>query len=255
MFIAIESFVWRDSDGSFSVIAGVDRVHRDHPMLRDPNARRMFAPVEPVGSREPHSRESWRIWEETRMATKFKADEIVIAIEPFVTSCLPSGPFPVAAGQRLRADHSVVKATPDFWVADGTPSDEVGRLRTRIYQRAEADMPVLEAPTARIERRIPDAEALVAADNAPIGILRGTRVHRSSEIAKANKDRGEPSCPCCPPESTARTPCSRSSGSSTSTRTENASSTTRERSCLAITPRRIGTDDVRDAGARAREMK
>ena len=50
----------------------------------------------------------------------------------------------------------VVKATPDFWVGDGTPSNEVARLRSRIYMDAEAVIPAVEGPSTRIDRRIPD---------------------------------------------------------------------------------------------------
>ena len=47
--------------------------------------------------------------------SKFKT-ELVTAIDSFVTSALPGGIFPVAAGARFRREHPVVEACAPFSV-------------------------------------------------------------------------------------------------------------------------------------------
>jgi hypothetical protein len=74
-----------------------------------------------------------------RKQRKFRPDEIVVAHTAFVTSCMPEhGPYSVAVGDRLRGDHEVVKRCGVFFAPDGTPTDELGRLRARAAQDAEA---------------------------------------------------------------------------------------------------------------------
>lgn len=109
------------------------------------------------------------------------ADAIVQCFEAFVTSSQPNGPIGFAVGDRLRADHPVVAACGAFFVPDGTPVDVQGRLRSAMYRAAEAE-PQPEPDRTRIEKRIPDEDALVTIS----GPGSGVRVHKQSPLARAN---------------------------------------------------------------------
>ena len=125
-----------------------------------------------------------------RVKKKFRADEIVVCIESFVTNCLPESPnYPVPAGTRLLGKHPIVSRCRQFFVADGTPHDEVASLRAAIYMDAEAPfVPPPQPDRTRIEQRIPDEDALV-------DIYNGERAHRKSETAKLRPERYVPVVP------------------------------------------------------------
>lgn len=123
-----------------------------------------------------------------RVKAKFKPEQVVVCVESFVTSILPSGPFPVPAGTRLLGKHPVVEACAQFFVPDGTPQDEVARARVQIYQDAEADLPPPAPPQTRVEQRIPDEDALVNIHN-------GQRAHKKSDAAKARPENYVPVVP------------------------------------------------------------
>jgi hypothetical protein len=106
---------------------------------------------------------------------KFKT-ELVVALDSFVSSALPSGPFAVAAGTRLKADHPIVAAVPSFFVEDGTDDAKIQSMRTALYM-ASMPPPNPPAPVAPVERRIPDEDALV-------NIFNGERVAKGSPEAK-----------------------------------------------------------------------
>jgi hypothetical protein len=107
--------------------------------------------------------------------TKF-GTELVVAIDSFVSSALPSGPFAVAAGTRLKADHPIVAAVPSFFVEDGTDDAKIQSMRTALYM-ASMPPPNPPAPVAPVERRIRDEDALV-------NIFNGQRVAKGDAEAK-----------------------------------------------------------------------
>src|SRR5213593_2938971 len=96
-----------------------------------------------------------------RKKPKFRDDEIVACIESFVTSILSEGPFPVAVGDRLRGDHPVVRACGQFFAPDGTPKDEIHRLRAKLYADAEPPPLPPDPMRTRIEQRTADEDAVV----------------------------------------------------------------------------------------------
>jgi hypothetical protein len=105
------------------------------------------------------------------------ATPIVVAVDSFVTSALEEyGPFSVAAGTRLKADHPVVGVCPDFFAEDGVDDAELIRRRTALYM---ASMPPVEPPKPVVpaERRLDDEDALV-------NIFDGSRVRKGSPEAK-----------------------------------------------------------------------
>lgn len=119
--------------------------------------------------------------------TRFKSGQIVIAIESFNSSAL-GAPFPVAAGDRFRGDHPIVQACSGFFAPDGTPRDEVQRLRQALIREAEAAIPTpnpLPAPAPRLR----DADAVVAISGG------GERVDRRSREVKAHPEHYVPVIP------------------------------------------------------------
>src|SRR2546430_4149091 len=106
---------------------------------------------------------------------KFKA-ELVVALASSVSSALPSGPFAVAAGTRLKADHPIVAAVPSFFVEDGTDDATIQSMRTALYMASQPP-PNPPAPVAPVERRIRDEDALV-------NIFNGQRVAKGDAEAK-----------------------------------------------------------------------
>jgi len=106
---------------------------------------------------------------------KFKPDEILVAWESFAGDDVRV----VAGVTRLRGDHPIVKRCPDFFTQDGTPSDELTRLRQNYYRDSEPE-PVKEPPRTRIAKEIRDADAVVCVR----GLLAGTRVDRRSRAAQ-----------------------------------------------------------------------
>jgi hypothetical protein len=86
---------------------------------------------------------------------KFKANELVTCVEPFVTSGLGGAPFPVRYKARFRADHPVVKLCPDFFVSADAGDDEIARRRADIYQASEAQIPPrpIAAPPPPLQAR------------------------------------------------------------------------------------------------------
>ena len=106
--------------------------------------------------------------------------ELVTAVDSFVTSALPGGPFPVAAYSRFKVDHPVVKAVPDMFIDDGADYGEIAAQRTRLMMDS---FPPSEppAPVAREERRLDDEDALVSKIN-------GERVRKGSPEVKLHPD-------------------------------------------------------------------
>lgn len=115
------------------------------------------------------------------------ATELVVAIDSFVSSALPSGPFAVAAGTRLKADHPIVERCSDFFVEDGTDDAKIQSLRTALYM-ASMPPPNPPAPVAPVERRIRDEDALV-------NIYNGERVAKGDAEAKRRPDAYAPVIP------------------------------------------------------------
>jgi hypothetical protein len=111
--------------------------------------------------------------------TKRFKTELVTAVDSFVTSGLEdAAPFPVAAGSRWSRDHEVVRRCPQYFAEDGTPTDEIATLRTRLGM-ADVPAPKPSVPVSRLEQRIPDEQALV-------NVFNGERVRRGSKPAKEN---------------------------------------------------------------------
>jgi len=106
--------------------------------------------------------------------------ELVTAVDSFVTSALPGGPFPVAAYSRFKVDHPVVKAVPDMFIDDGADYGEIAAQRMRLMMDS---FPPSEppAPVAREERRLDDEDALVSKIN-------GERVRKGSPEVKLHPD-------------------------------------------------------------------
>jgi hypothetical protein len=70
-----------------------------------------------------------------------KSDQLFVCFESFVDGgTVP--PTPVARGARLRGDHAMVKKHCQYFVPDGTPDDEMHRLRQRMYEDAGVGMRV-----------------------------------------------------------------------------------------------------------------
>jgi hypothetical protein len=109
-----------------------------------------------------------------KRSSKFADDEIVVAWESFAGHDIRV----VAGVTRLRADHPIVKRCPQFFTKDGTPSDELTRLRQAYYADSFPE-PVQDPTRTIIEERVRDEDALVCTR----GLLAGTRVHRRSRAA------------------------------------------------------------------------
>jgi hypothetical protein len=107
-------------------------------------------------------------------------DQVVTCIEGFVTSALEGGPFPVAPYSRWYASHPVVQHCGQFFALDGTPQDELARLRAKLYAEAEQDVPLPEPPP-QPERRIRDEDVLLE-------IGSGRRVRKDSLEVKNRPD-------------------------------------------------------------------
>lgn len=122
-----------------------------------------------------------------RVKRKFKDNEIAVCIESFVTSTT-GVPIPVAFGDRLLGKHPIVQACSQFFAPDGTASDEIARLRARIYADAEAEVPPPPPPRVLLERRVPDEDAMVNIQNAE-------REHRESEAVRRRPDEYVPVVP------------------------------------------------------------
>jgi hypothetical protein len=118
--------------------------------------------------------------------TKFSTP-IVVAIDSFVSSALPSGPFGVTAGTRLSVDHPIVKAVPSFFADDGVDDAELLSLRTRLMMES-FPAPNPPAPVAPIERRLVDEDAL-------INIFSGIRVAKGDAEARRRPDEYVPVVP------------------------------------------------------------
>src|SRR5262249_11995125 len=110
--------------------------------------------------------------------SKFKSNEIVKAVDGFVTSALPGGPFAVAYGGRFRADHPVVKTCPDFFISDDAGEDE-----TQPHGR-----PLCPGPGAQIRGRRPQAAPPKPLSDAEVVLdkVDGERVAKKSARAKEN---------------------------------------------------------------------
>lgn len=68
------------------------------------------------------------------MAPKIKPDpgKLYVAATSYIG---PAGP--VRAGDRLRGDSEVVRATPGYWIEDGTPDDEALAIMRRRFPDAD----------------------------------------------------------------------------------------------------------------------
>jgi hypothetical protein len=69
--------------------------------------------------------------------TKPKADTLYQCIESFVAAGEPDTPS-YARGIRLYGSHPAIKRYPMYFVVDGTPDDEIHRIRTRLWVDAGA---------------------------------------------------------------------------------------------------------------------
>jgi hypothetical protein len=120
----------------------------------------------------------------SRSKSKFSTPT-VICIESFVSSALGT-PFPVSYGSRYRADAEIVGIAPQFFADDGTPEDEIQRLRQAIYREAEAGVPP-PAPQPAPAKALKDAEAVVSPE--------GERIPKRSQRAKVRSDHFRPVVP------------------------------------------------------------
>jgi hypothetical protein len=111
----------------------------------------------------------------TRRKSKFKPDEIVIAIDSSAGTDIR-----VPVGMRIRADHPIVKRLgEDRFAPDGTPDDELERLRQQLNK---IDAEPFEPPVRTIiEKRIPDEDAMVQV----VGFGAGTRAHKKSKVVNS----------------------------------------------------------------------
>jgi hypothetical protein len=67
-----------------------------------------------------------------------KADQVYVCWESFGSSDPLGG---CARGTRLLGSHEKVKKWPFWFVEDGTADDEIHRMRTKLYQEADAPAP------------------------------------------------------------------------------------------------------------------
>jgi hypothetical protein len=70
-------------------------------------------------------------------ATKPKADEVYVCIQSFAGNELS-----VAEGLRLSGNNEIVRRFPDRFVIDGTPDDEIAKLRTALEEPASPPKPL-----------------------------------------------------------------------------------------------------------------
>jgi len=124
----------------------------------------------------------------------FAADEIVVCFEAFGTGAFLGQPV-IAPGTRYRGDNPIVRNSPQFFVRDGAPADEITRLRVKLIQDAERDVPdhrtsSPETPTENV-RPIPDEEAVVCI----VGSGAGERAHRFSPAVESDPSRYVPVIP------------------------------------------------------------
>jgi hypothetical protein len=70
-----------------------------------------------------------------------KPDELFQCIESFVAAGEPDTPS-YARGIRLRGNHPAVRKYSQYFAPDATPTDEVHRMRTRLW----ADAGVMGGP-------------------------------------------------------------------------------------------------------------
>jgi hypothetical protein len=75
---------------------------------------------------------------------KTNADQIYVCWESFV-----GNEFGVAVGDRFRGDHQLVVRFPERFVIDGTPTDQINRLRA-----ANAEPPPPPEPIGRVKLRV-----------------------------------------------------------------------------------------------------
>jgi hypothetical protein len=108
---------------------------------------------------------------------KLDPNAIYVCVEPFVTSALPGGPFPVRYLTRLKGDHPAVKLQPGYFVPDGSDDAAISKRRAAIYKAdvAAAPPPPVHVPPAPLT----DDQVLLQKET-------GERVDKRSPRVKAN---------------------------------------------------------------------
>ena len=124
----------------------------------------------------------------------FADDEVVVCFEAFGTGAFEGQPV-IAPGTRYLGGNPIVRNSPQFFVRDGAPADEITRLKVKLIQDAERDVPQHrtaspETPT-EIVRPIPDEEAVVCI----VGSHAGERAHRFSPAVESEPSRYVPVIP------------------------------------------------------------
>jgi hypothetical protein len=69
---------------------------------------------------------------------KPKADTLYVCFESFASDSRDGN---CARGTRLRGDHPIVRNYPQFFVPDGTPDDELERIRRDFYEASGSPPP------------------------------------------------------------------------------------------------------------------
>lgn len=112
--------------------------------------------------------------------SKFKPDEVVVAYTTFATD-----DYVIKRGTRLRGSHPAVLRNPQWFVADGTPTNEMPGIFTGV------EVPQPEPKFYKPAPTIPDEEAVVATvafsvsiDGVRHNVLDGQRLHRDHPIVK-----------------------------------------------------------------------
>lgn len=101
-----------------------------------------------------------------RTRKKFSADEVVQAIEAFVTTNRVIG-----RNDRLRGNDPLVVAAPHLFISDGATSEEIGAARTALH--GEPIVPVDDSGP-KVLGPIPDARRRIVTENKAVRLPDGS---------------------------------------------------------------------------------
>ena len=114
-----------------------------------------------------------------RKRPPFAANEIVIAINTGACALPDGSDGYFVAGRRYRGSDAIVDLNPAFFVRDGLTDAEIDAARRELHVTHYSTAVPADAPIIRkaIERRLRDADAVVATDLAPFRA--GTRLAKN----------------------------------------------------------------------------
>jgi len=102
-----------------------------------------------------------------RTRKEFDADEVVVAIDAFVTN----DNRVIGRNDRLRGNDPLVVASPHLFISDGSTSEEIGRARTEL--RGEIVVPQ-DDRGPKVLGPIPDARRRIVTENKSVRMNDGS---------------------------------------------------------------------------------